>query len=178
MEIMLDPGHGPAAPGANYNGHDEQALNFGLADEILALTNRSRHIHTTRPNFWNTPSLPDRARMANKLDVDLFISLHFDAYKAPSAYGAGVYYYGHPDLADAMADRIKITTGMPCRVRKENFYVIKHTRMPALLVEGGFLTNPDDALALQTPEYPHKLAVSIWRGIAECLKIQGVLPRC
>ena len=181
--ICLDAGHGPRARSTYKNPvatDPEHALNWAMVQKIVRLFGDTHHVTQTRQDYFESPSPQERANIANGAEVDLFISIHFNAFKRPGACGPEVYYYRNSvtsrHISGGMADRITQETGRSCRVKAGGFKVLRVTHMPALLIEGAYMTNPDDRRDLETPDYPHKLAVGILRGIAECLKTLGRLP--
>lgn len=115
--------------------------------------------------------LKARADAANAAGVDLFVSVHNNYL---SAGGAGTetfhFYYSSAaarTLAQAVHTQVVAALGLPDRgVKTAGFYVLRNTRMPAILVEGAFLSNPAEALLLADPAVRQRIAEAIGRGIA------------
>jgi len=97
--IMLDPGHGGSDPGAIGNGYQEKQLNMDFTLKIANhLKKLGANVILTRTNDVYL-SLDQRAQLANKQNVDLFISIHHDANKNTSAKGLSTFYSTYrPDL--------------------------------------------------------------------------------
>lgn len=112
-----------------------------------------------------------RVDIANNAGARLFVSIHENALSA-TATGTETYhfYYSNPGaraLAVLVHQQVLAALGLPDRgVKTAGFYVLKNTRMPAILVEGAFLTNPGDALLLADPAVRQRLAEAIGVGVA------------
>ncbi len=111
-----------------------------------------------------------RTDMANAAGAGLFVSIHENALSA-MATGTESYqfYVGDPAslaLALAVHQEVVIGVGLPDRgIKRAGFYVLKHTTMPAVLVEGAFLSNPTEALFLARPEMRQRFADSVALGV-------------
>jgi N-acetylmuramoyl-L-alanine amidase len=139
MIVCLDAGHGPASPGATHNGLDEQSLNWAMVQKIVRLFGETNAIVQTRPDYFMTPSLQERARTSNAAHADLFVSMHFNAFTRPSACGPEVYFWKNSvkgrHAAALIGDMITSETGRSCRMRPEDFYVLRAVKCPAVLIE-------------------------------------------
>lgn len=149
VRLCFDYGHGGRDPGACYLGRKESddALSVGMA---VARYLRARGIivdETRRRD--RTVGLWERGRFANQGSYDYFISFHRNAYRPEVATGAETFTYLRPTPgAYGLAKEIQralAQIGFRNRgVKKGNFYVLRNTRAPALLVEIGFLDNTRD----------------------------------
>lgn len=114
-------------------------------------------------------TLSGRCAAANRQSNAVFVSVHFNAADRRGADGIETYYYGRraAGLAAAVHRRVVAAAGTENRgVRRRGYYVLRHTRCPAILVEGGFLTNPrEGARIAQSAEHRQRLADAIARGI-------------
>jgi len=188
---FLDGGHGPAKPKAYAPGVDEQAVAWILAETVCGLLEADPRIRPgrTRASYWETPRLSERVATANQAGADIFISIHLNDNPSPRPRGLEVYYYGRSStgqaLADKMAAAITEATGYQGPVRvigspspryKTTLYVLKRTAMPALLIEGGFLSNRQDADLYKNGTFPGAICRGIQRGTVEALKHLGRLP--
>ena len=125
-------------------------------------------------------SLPRRVSIANKANALLFVSLHFNSAKNTDARGIEVYYYGRAEpwrarasqrLAGCvLAEIIDQTKARSRGVKHGNFHVIRETDMPAVLVEGGFMTNGEERNRLKDRNYLNRLAVGIAEGVDRYLR--------
>jgi N-acetylmuramoyl-L-alanine amidase len=115
--------------------------------------------------------LQSRVDIANQAPASLFISIHMNAARSKTARGAETYHFrisgpAAASLANTVQDRLVTRTGLPSRgVRKAGFYVLKHTAMPAVLVEGGFLSNVRDSRLLATNAFRARVAAGIGEGV-------------
>lgn len=119
-------------------------------------------------------SLHRRVEVAAQASGDLFLSIHYNSSRSPEAHGVEVFFSDAGDdrtrvtasrrLADSVLQRIIRQTEARSRgVKRGNFYVLRENTMPAVLVEGGFMSNPEERIQLRSREYQEKIA----RGIAD-----------
>ena len=124
-----------------------------------------------RPSTTTTNDLKARTDLANAAHVDLFVSIHNNALGATTSGTETYHYYYSGAAARTLAGDVQrelvASLRLPDRgVKSAGFYVLRHSEMPAILVEGGFLTNPTEALLLADPGVRETLAEAIGRGIA------------
>lgn len=184
--IMLDPGHGGQDPGAVGYGVQEKAVALAVARRTAdILRAHGLEVRMTREKD-ETLSLSDRVRMANEWPADRFVSIHCNAAPNSQANGFEVwhsYLANSPgrQLAQAIAEELDQLTPLTPRGLKtrknqagrDYLYVIRETRMAAVLVECAFVSNPQDAAYLRKPEGQEALAQGIARGI---LRHVGKVP--
>ncbi|TAM58677.1 AMIN domain-containing protein [bacterium] len=176
--IVLDPGHGGSDPGAQNPGAGliEKNLTLDIAKRVRTiLEGEGWQVVMTRDTDRDVGyafdsdkvELQARADVANARGARMFVSIHINSYTSPALNGTTVYYYKPQDLTLANSVE-RALSGLPTKddgVRKANFYVLHHTTMPAILVETAFLSNPNDARALQSPEFLQSVARDISKGI-------------
>ena len=181
IKIYVDQGHNPVNPnaGAEGNGLREQDLVYTIGQELAALLRAnpdfevrlSRPTRETQLGTTNATSLSARVNEANRWGADYFISLHTNAATSSSATGIEAYAYARNTpafrLGEDILENLSDTTGLRNRGMKARpgLYVLKKTRMPAVLVELGFITNPRDAALMR--DEPGLFAEGIYRGILE-----------
>jgi N-acetylmuramoyl-L-alanine amidase len=187
--VIIDPGHGGNDSGASAHGLQEKRISLDLAHRLSAeLRNLGFTVVLTREDDTYV-SLPDRVKFAQTVPAAIFVSLHCNYANNASARGFQIYRAeskraavpavvqtsaGSEPLAISeaqLAGAIKhsLAEGLPCdhqEIRTANFFVLRNLDMPALLIECGFLTNPEDARALADPAFRTKLAGAIAKGIA------------
>jgi len=124
--------------------------------------------------------LPPRVKIANNTDADIFISIHANASrgKRRDINGLETFYFkgwrGRLLAKNIQKQILRVSPGSPDRgVKQGRFYVIKNTRMPAVLVEIGFLTGRLDARRLEKTTHRKRLAYAISKGILEYLNKVG-----
>jgi len=173
--IVIDPGHGGADIGAKVQSVEEKMLALKVALLVKrSLCDKGYCVVLTRTCDMLVP-LNKRSAIANTTRSALFISIHFNACKGENVKGIEVYYYGKgakwrqnasQKLAQAVLNSLISATNAPSRgVKKGNFYVIRNVCMPAILIEGGFLTNRQECNRLQDKIYIRKMAYSISEAI-------------
>jgi N-acetylmuramoyl-L-alanine amidase len=181
IKIYIDQGHNPVNPnaGAEGNGLREQDLVYVIGQELAALLRAdpdfevrlSRPTRDTQLGTTNATSLAARVNEANRWGADYFISLHTNAATSPSATGTEAYAYARNTPAfrfgEDILENLSQATGLRNRgmQARPGLYVLKKTRMPAVLVELGFITNPRDAALMR--DEPGLFAEGIYRGIRE-----------
>ncbi|MBY6037090.1 N-acetylmuramoyl-L-alanine amidase [Fictibacillus nanhaiensis] len=169
--IVLDPGHGDHDAGASANGLKEKdiVLDVGLRTRSKMINAGAKIIMTRSDDTFL--ALTARSTIANNSGADSFISIHSNAAESPAAHGSEVYYdttFSGPEskrLAEEIQKELVKRLGTSDRGEKEaNFHVIDKTRIPSILVELGFITNPSDASKLGSPTYRQKSADAIYYG--------------
>jgi len=124
--------------------------------------------------------LPPRVSFANSADADIFVSIHANASrgKRRDINGLETFYFrgwrGRLLAKRIQKQILRVSPGSPDRgIKQGRFYVIKNTRMPAVLVEIGFLTGRLDARRLEKPSHRKRIAFAIAKGILEYLSKVG-----
>lgn len=183
--VLLDPGHGGIDSGAvGVNCLLEKNVVLEVAKEVVRLDRElfkeSLDVYLTR--YSDTLiSLRDRTRLAKSLSADLYLSLHCNKAERVAAQGVEVYIHsngGFPFRKKAIAFGTLLGTGFHQKVglrdrgiKLANFQVLRDTRSvcPALLLEFGFLSNPEEALFLGNPKSRTAMALAILETIKEIL---------
>lgn len=123
----------------------------------------------------------ERARIANRKEPKIYVSIHYNFAAEKKAHGIEVFYYQSETdkerseasklLGKAILQRVLVQTGAKSRgVKHGNYAVIRETEMPAVIIEGGFLTNDEEMEKLKDPAYLKVLALGIAQGINDYLK--------
>ncbi len=176
--VVLDPGHGGSQDGAFHHGVREADVNLAIGLALKAnLTAAGATVVMTRatdelaapPGVTPAAELQARVDIARSADADIFVSLHANAHPTkPETAGAITFYApGRPnDLAATVLEALVLETGAVNKgVRPANFYVLRNSDIPAVLVEVGFLTNRDEAVRLADSAYQQEIAAGICKGI-------------
>lgn len=170
--VMLDPGHGGSDPGeAGSFGAVERDVCWSLATLVAErLSASGARVRLTRSEPED-PDESERARRANETGADLFISLHLNAHREPTAEGACAYYFGSSAaghrLAEALQDRLISLGARDCRVHARSYPLLRETRMPAVLVEPAFITNPDEEKQLYENDHRVAIADALAHGVRD-----------
>ena len=186
--IYLDAGHGGYDLGASYFGISEKSLTLAIQSRVKAkLESEGYQVVTTRTSDTYV-DLTDRSRAANASESDIFVSIHINASGSSAAQGIETYYYqpyaeypsrinatyhANPtrlSMSDTLANAIQSSlinaTGAQNQgVKRQTFAVLRETTAPAVLLELGFLSNPQEAARLNTSAYQETLANAIVAGI-------------
>jgi N-acetylmuramoyl-L-alanine amidase len=175
--VVIDPGHGGPDPGAiGIGGLRETDVVLDVSKRVKKLlSEKGVMVKLTRNNEIDL-DLPPRVAIANKTDADIFVSIHANASrgKRRDINGLETFYYtgwrGRLLAKNIQKQILKVSPGSPDRgVRQGRYFVIKNTRMPAVLVEIGFLTGRLDARRLEKSIHRERIAYAITKGILEYL---------
>lgn len=163
--VVIDAGHGGHDTGARsrWAGLEKDAA----LDTALRLDPKLRaagfQTVLTRSGDYFIP-LGERTRISNRQENAIFVSLHYNDAPNRSAYGVETYYRAKParKIAAAVQGAISSIPGVASRgVKTANFWVLKRNEYPAVLVEGGFFSNPKEGSRCATPSYREALASAI-----------------
>jgi N-acetylmuramoyl-L-alanine amidase len=191
--VVLDPGHGGQDSGAMCGGVLEKDLTLDVARRIDRLLD-SEGIATLMTRLGDTfVSLVDRVAFANRVRNCIFVSIHFNEDNKPVASGVETYYAAHqitagsflaswlPFLWRPLSDSpnaesqnlagfvqealVARTRAVDRGTQVRQFFVIANVTSPAVLVEGGFLTNKEDISKLASEDYRDQIAAAVVDGI-------------
>ncbi|WP_436373595.1 N-acetylmuramoyl-L-alanine amidase [Cytobacillus sp. BC1816] len=178
MKIILDAGHGFSTSGKRSpNGMREYEFNRAVAELAKEMLESYQNtvVSFAHSDIRDVP-LAERTALANKQNADCYLSIHANAFGTGgwnSAGGIETYVYpSKPREALALAQKIQrnliSSTGLRDRgVKTADFQVLRETKMTAVLVECGFMTNKEEASLLRTPLYRKRCAQAIVKAIAE-----------
>jgi N-acetylmuramoyl-L-alanine amidase len=185
--VIIDPGHGGMDDGAVAGDAKEKDINLALALKIqelspeyhvtVLLTRQTDELAGNRSTIRE--SLEYRSALANERAADLFVSIHVNSTGTGTAttkqgFSAWVStgnsrYQQSVQLGSAMIDAIKGTYATEETLRQipNRVYVLDHSAMPAVLLECGFLDNPDDRAFISNSRNQEKIARDILQGIQQ-----------
>ena len=184
--ITIDPGHGGSDAGAvGPNGYTEKEGAFAISQKVASILNQSgAKVVMTRdsdvdvygPNASARNELQARVDVGNNANSDIFVSIHCNAFVNPAANGTQTFYYGSSyqgqRLAQSIQEKMIEANGLRDRgISTCNFYVVKHSYMPAVLIETAFITNYDEEALLSDDEWQTTMAKAIAEGINEYFSI-------
>lgn len=186
MKIMLDAGHGYNTPGKRSpDGMREYEFNRVVAQYAKQLLENHENVtvyfaHSETKDI----SLQERTSKANRLNVDCYVSIHANAYGTGWNNVRGIetfVYTSRPKESTQLAQKVQsnlvIATGLPNRgVKTANFHVLRETKMAAILVECGFMTNKEEVKLLRSDIFRKTCAEAIVKGLREQYKLKLKKP--
>ena len=186
--VVIDPGHGGIDPGkVGVSGVYEKEINLQIANGVKKyLEKKKLCVVMTRESDCGLYAEDDtekkrtdmRARIAlmNQPETDLIVSIHQNSFTSPESKGAQVFYHTLSKEGEAFAKRMQeiLISEVDSENRRQakandSYYILKKSEKPAVIIECGFLSNPEEEKLLATPEYQEKLARAIGKGILEYL---------
>ena len=183
VKIGLDAGHGLNTKGKETpNKIKEFTLNDKVCDKIISILKNyeCEIIRTDNNEGYIDESLSSRLAKYKTEKVDVFVSIHHNAFGDTWNNATGVEVYVDKkatskdmSLAQSVYDRLVQYTGLKGRgIKKENFYVINQNSIPAILVEGGFMTNTSDCKIITSKAGQDSYAKAVAEGLIEFLKLK------
>ena len=185
--VVLDAGHGAADSGkVGVNDVLEKDLNLQIAKKVqVNLEKEGIQVVMTRDDdqglYDDTVSnkkledMKKRVALINEAKPHLVVSIHQNSYSDSSIKGAQVFYYEHSKEGEAVAgvmqEELRTLDSENKRQIKANdtYYLLKHTEVPTIIVECGFLSNPQEAEKLGTEDYQNQVAEAICTGVIKWL---------
>jgi N-acetylmuramoyl-L-alanine amidase len=176
--VVIDAGHGGSDAGAinPRTGLAEKNVTLDISLRLAAMMKKAGwNVFLTRDRdrdvSWagssNVEELQARCKIANDVKADLFISIHCNASVNPASFGTSVHWYKNTDLLLARTLLARLVRDCGCTSRGcqfNHFYVLRHTTMPAVLVETGFITNAREAKLLASETYRALQAQAFFEG--------------
>ncbi len=191
--IVIDAGHGANDPGkVGVNGALEKDINLALALKLKPLLeNKGIQVVLTRDSDDILASedsankkredMANRVRLITDANPVFTISLHQNSYPDASASGPQVFYYSGSEDGEALAtciqqslcETLQPSTRRACKANND-YYLLRKTPTPTIIIECGFLSNPTEAALLTDNTYQDKLARAIYLGV--CSYLDDRLP--
>ena len=184
--IYLDPGHGGIDPGAIYKNIYEKDINLTLCKKLSnSLKNKGATVYLTREtdkdlslnNVKNRKrsDLINRAYLINKTNPDIYISIHLNYINNSKWKGLQIFYNNknkeNENIANQLTTYIKEKTYNVKEPKLNNsYYMYKNITKPGVLIEVGFLSNPDDRYRLTHEEYQNTIINNLTYAIESYLK--------
>ena len=178
--IYIDPGHGGRDSGATYKSIYEKDINLIISKKIEKyLTSKGATVYLTRENDTDLSTttnnkkrsdLTNRAKLINNSNADMYISIHLNYISNSKWQGLQIFYNNknkeNEIIATNLTTYLKETSSNIREPKKENiYYMYKQITIPGVLIELGFLSNPNDRYRLTKEEYQEKLSISIANSI-------------
>ncbi|CCO07421.1 N-acetylmuramoyl-L-alanine amidase family protein [Desulforamulus hydrothermalis] len=184
--VVIDPGHGGYDPGAVRQGVMEKYVNLAIAQEVVKILQENNvRVLLTREGDYNLAVPGLHGRQAKRYDIekrielaetfgaDAVISIHVNVGRRLCT-GAETFYHRQSPRSKLLARYIqKEISGLPQMnkrvVKTGNYYILRRTPMPCVIVETGYLNNPQERKKLLDKSYRQMLARAIARGVINYL---------
>jgi N-acetylmuramoyl-L-alanine amidase len=184
--IVIDPGHGGLDQGATRGKYIESDIALQISKKLahnlsqagaMVIMLRENESDLAGDEFTGTigehkrEDMKRRVEKANQARADLYISIHTNAVPNTVWSGAQTFYKPNNEasktVAKAVQEELVKTLGNTKRkAAPGSYFVLNHTKMPAILIETGFISNPREAALLADSSYQSKLAFAIFSGVA------------
>lgn len=177
--IVLDPGHGGSDSGAVGNNLAEKTINYKQAMALYKLLEADPNIKVYMTRETDVyPTLEFRTTLANDIEADLFVSIHNNSASASIRGAETLYYPSTTDIrgkqvAQLIQNALVNKCGMQNRGIKarSDLYVLRNTKMTAVLIETGFISNAADAALLNSSSFTDKWAEAIYQSILTAFNV-------
>ncbi len=190
LTVVIDPGHGGQDGGASCGDVLEKDLNLSVSLKLrdIITSNGGAAVMTrdgdapdvpgTNGKFVKRDDLRYRLDVLDKADADLFISIHMNKFSEPKYSGAQVFYSQNGEeskvlgelIQKSLRENLDTENSREAKRNESGIYILKNAKVPAALVECGFLSNPAELEKLKTEEYQQSLAEAIYKGIEEFME--------
>ena len=175
-KIVLDAGHGGTDSGAKNGKIVEKELNLLLVKKLekelisrgatVYLTREEDNDLSARTSERKRSDLYNRAKYINTIKPNMYISIHLNATTSSSWKGLQVFYNKNNEenkvIAETITNNLKNNINNIREVKEENkYYMYKYIKYPGVLIEAGFISNPDENYLLRQEEYQNKLIILI-----------------
>lgn len=189
VTVAIDAGHGGMDPGAvSKSGVREDEINLKIAKKLQAyLENAGAKVVMTRKNdeglydkdYTGSKKRQDMSRrveILKKTKPDIVISIHLNQFSQPQYFGAQTFYMKGSEEGEQLAECIQqqliriLNRGNKRQIKAaDNFLILKAVESPSVIVECGFLSNPQEEALLTTDDYQDQVAWAIYCGIVSYL---------
>jgi len=176
LHVVVDPGHGGedsrfTGPG----GAREADICFAIARRLSSVLSASGVVVYPTRESDVSPTDSQRAALANALGADLYLAIHTAGSTDPSERGALTYFFGHERFRSEAGMRLAecihasiLTLGVAgAGVHPKQYAILRETRMPAVQIEPGHLTNPSDEALLVDEGFQRRIAEAVAAGLRE-----------
>jgi N-acetylmuramoyl-L-alanine amidase len=188
--VIIDPGHGGVDGGAvGYNGIIEKNINLNISLKLRDIFEASGfRVVMTREDDSSihdedsvtirqkkVSDIHNRSKLLEKYPDAIFLSIHQNKFSQSQYSGTQVFYSKNNDdskmlaefIRSSVKDMIQPNNEREIKPAGKNLYILYHAKSPAVMVECGFLSNPQESVMLQDDEYQKKLAFAVYCGVLE-----------
>lgn len=183
LTVVVDSGHGGEDPGKiGVNGALEKDINLAIGKMLKeALEKENIQVVLTRDKDEmlagsKSEDMKERVKIMNDTKPVLVVSVHQNSYVTEQESGAQVFYYSNSEKGKVLAldlqENLKKMDTSNKREAKANdtYYILRHTEVPTVIVECGFLSNWEEAEKLTTEVYQQELALAVCDGILQYIR--------
>ena len=185
--IVIDAGHGGADPGkVSETGTLEKDINLKIAHYLkemletqninIIMTRTEDKDLATETSHRKLSDIKERVKLMENSNADIVISIHQNSYPKTEIYGAQCFYPTESEAGKTLATIIQnqiITSTNQTKIREikpnNDYYLLKHSSIPIVIIECGFLTNPEEEKLLLSENYQREMAWAIHLGILQYL---------
>lgn len=180
--IYIDPGHGGRDPGAIYKDIKESDINLQISKHLKEeLEKNGAQVYLTRIGDYDLSEnnarnhkkndLTARARLINESNCDMYISIHLNSDPSPTWNGIQIFYTDNNENNKKIAETIKEQLKLKRKTKElKNMYLFEKINQPGILIEAGFISNPNDRYKLKQTDYQQELSKNITEGIIKYFK--------
>lgn len=182
--IVVDPGHGGRDPGTIYGNIYEKDINLAISKVLeRVLSEKGAIVYMVREDDSDLSSIYDKRKKRGDLyrrilfledekkKTDLYLSIHINWYKNTAWSGAEVLYHNiNPNnkiLGEILMKHFKKDLKTKRSLKKTDLYLYRNTRKTGVLIECGFLSNPNERYLLRQESYQEKISTSITNAVIE-----------
>lgn len=178
--IYIDPGHGGLDPGTIYKNIYEKDINLEICLKLeKVLESEGAIVYLTRYGDYDLSNnsysrkksdLNNRAKIINESGADIYISIHLNSINSSTWSGAQVFYDDvnekNIEIAQLFQEQLKIDLKTNRKVKEISTMLMnRKINIPGILIEAGFLSNPNDRYLLGQEDYQYKICNSIRDGL-------------
>ena len=190
--VIVDAGHGGEDGGAEVDGILEKDINLSISKKLSSLLVENGYqvipVRVEDISIYDdgcetlsqkkTSDLNNRLELFNSDENNIVLSIHQNKFDVSKYHGAQVFYSRNNEESAVLAEYIRkavISSTQPDNTREtkpadENIYVLYHATVPAVIVECGFMSNPEELALLNTDEYQSRIACAIFKGFDDYIK--------
>lgn len=187
--MVIDAGHGGMDPGkVGVNNALEKDINLSIAKKLKALMEKQgvkviltrdsdKGLYNSSDTHKKSADLQRRTNLITESKADLVVSIHQNSFTSPEVKGAQVFFYEDSPESETLAQCVQ--DSLRANIDPDNkreikpnasYYLLKNNPCPMVIVECGFLSNPEEADKLITEEYQKKIAIAIQKGVTDYWK--------
>jgi len=188
--IVIDAGHGGRDAGCSgVAGTKESDINLSISKKLeeflstyginVVMTRCDGNgLYEANVENYKLSDMNNRLEIIDNASADMVISIHQNSYSDSSQQGAQVFFQENDDVSQSFAESVKsqLITQLPNarqEIIKGDYFLLKESKLPAIIVECGYLTNSEEEKMLNSDDYQQKVAYSIMCGVVKFFDLYG-----